>query len=250
MSPTFGTRILRRQGEAYATRLQAGKAHGDLPLLPAPSAPQGVEAGLVSAKGQEDPPLQPGLLHKHRLHPDRGKGTPTLAAAIDRFSRYIVSWKPFGTMRAKETAVCARQAFTKHVTLSIMNFEQGGVFGSDTYTFTARLYACRAEPEQEEPDEGTMPSWRGGSRCSRANACGRRSTTHLQSLRVTTEKFVAWYSEERIHHGFSCDTPAQWYRSIICEAACPTMVLFGWEGIQKGSGFPCLTGSPTSRIRP
>jgi transposase InsO family protein len=105
---------LERQGEACTTRLQAGKAHGDLPLLPAPSVPQGVETVPVSAEGQEGPSLQPGLLHKHRLHPDRGKGTPTLATVIDRFSRYIVSWKPFDTMCDKEVATCARQAFAKH----------------------------------------------------------------------------------------------------------------------------------------
>jgi len=61
-------------------------------------------------------------------------------------------------MRAKEIVACARQAFVKHVTLSIMNFEQRGVFGSDTYAFTARLHACGAEPEQEGPDGGTTPS--------------------------------------------------------------------------------------------
>ena len=59
----------------------------------------------------------------------------------------------------------------------------------------------------------------------------------------------AWYSEERIHYALSCGTPAQWYRSIVCEAACPSMVLSGWEGIQKGSGFPYLTGSDTSQNR-
>ena len=128
----------------------------------------------------------------------QGKGTPTLATVIDRFSRYIVSWRPFDTMRAKEIVACARQAFTKHVTLSIMNFEQRGVFGSDTYAFTARLHACGAEPEQKGSDGGTTPSCKGGSARSRANACGRRNTAHLQSLRVTTEKFVTWYNEERI----------------------------------------------------
>jgi len=91
VSPTFGTRMLKRQGEVCATRLQAEKAHRYLPLLPAPSVPQGVETVPVSAEGQESPLLQPGLLHKHHLHPDRGKGTPTLVAAIDQFNRCIVS---------------------------------------------------------------------------------------------------------------------------------------------------------------
>ena len=86
------------------------------------------------------------------------KGTPTLATVIDRFSHYIVCWKPFDTMCAKEIATCARQAFVKHVTLSIMNFEQGGVFGSYKYAFTARLYACGAEPEQKGSDGRTTPS--------------------------------------------------------------------------------------------
>jgi hypothetical protein len=81
-----------------------------------------------------------------------------LVAVIDRFSRYIVSWKPFDTMCDKEVATCARQAFTKHVTLSIMNFEQRGVFGFYKYAFAARLHACGAEPEQEGPDGGTTPS--------------------------------------------------------------------------------------------
>ena len=71
-----------------------------------------------------------------------------------------------------------------------------------------------------------------------------------QSLKATIEKLVTWYNEERIHYALSGDTPAQWYRSIVCEAACPSMVLPGREGIQKRSGFPCLTGSTTSRIRP
>ena len=50
VSPTFGTRMLKRQGEACATRLQAGKAHRYLPLLPALGTQQGVEAGLVPAE--------------------------------------------------------------------------------------------------------------------------------------------------------------------------------------------------------
>ena len=64
VSPTFGTRMLKRQGEVCATRLQAEKAHRYLPLLPALGTQQGVEAGLVPAEGQEGPLLQPGLLHK------------------------------------------------------------------------------------------------------------------------------------------------------------------------------------------
>ncbi|MFC2647713.1 MAG: integrase core domain-containing protein [Coriobacteriaceae bacterium] len=58
-----------------------------------------------------------------------------------------------------------------------------------------------------------------------------------------------WYSEERTHYALSGDTPAQWYRSIVYEATCPSMVLSVREGIQKGSGFPCLTGSDTSQNR-
>jgi hypothetical protein len=178
-----------------------------------------------------------------------GKGTPTLVAVIDQFSRYIVSWKPFDTMCDKEVATCARQAFTKHVTLSIMNLEQRGVFGFYKYVVAARLHACGAEPEQEEPDEGTTPSCKDGSRRSRANACGRRSTAHLQSLRVTIEKlvtrgtarsrFTMRLAAARRHNGTGASSARlhalQWY--------CPD------GGIQKGSGFPYLTGSDTSQNR-
>jgi putative transposase len=86
------------------------------------------------------------------------KGTPTLATVIDQFNRCIVSWRPFDTMRAKEIVACARQAFVKHVTLSIMNFREGSVFGFYKYAVAARLYACGAEPEQKGSNGGTTPS--------------------------------------------------------------------------------------------
>ena len=73
--------------------------------------------------------------------------------------------------------------------------------------------------KQKGSDGGTTLSCKDGSRRSRANACGRRSTAHLRSLRATIEKLVTWYNEERIHYALSCDMPAQWYRSIVCEAA-------------------------------
>jgi len=164
----------------------------------------------------------------------QGKGTPTLVAVIDQFSRYIVSWKPFDTMHAKEIVACARQAFVKHVTFSIMNFREGSVFGFYKYAVAARLYACGAEPEQKGPDGGTTPSCKDGSRRSRANACGRKSTARLPELKSDhREARHAWYNEERIHHALSCGTPAQWYRSIVCEAACPSMVLSGWGDSER-----------------
>ena len=56
-----------------------------------------------------------------------------LTAVIDWYSRYVVSWRLSDTMRAREVVACAKDAFEAHDTPSIMNSDQGSVFGSEEY---------------------------------------------------------------------------------------------------------------------
>ncbi|RRF91467.1 MAG: IS3 family transposase, partial [Eubacteriaceae bacterium] len=56
-----------------------------------------------------------------------------LTAVIDWHSRYVVGWRLSDTMRAEEVVRCVGRAFADHGTPSIMNSDQGSVFGSEQY---------------------------------------------------------------------------------------------------------------------
>ena len=56
-----------------------------------------------------------------------------LTAIIDWYSRCIVSWRLSDTMKANEVVRCAEDAFREHGISSIMNSDQGSVFGSEDY---------------------------------------------------------------------------------------------------------------------
>ena len=184
-SPAFGARkiskMLQKQGERRATRYRVGKLMGLMGIRPCCPLPS---LSKPSRESRRFPYLLKG---KSILFPNQvwstdityvqiGGSHMYLTAVIDWFSRYIVSWRLFDTMRAQEVAACARQAFAEHGTPSIMNSDQGSVFGSEEYSTPAELRAIIA-------------------------------------------KFVTWYNEKRIHQSLGYDTPAEWYRSGICEAA-------------------------------
>ena len=182
--------MLGRQGEACATRLQAEKAHRYLPLLPAPSAPQGVEAGLVPARGQEGTLLQPGLLHKHHLCPDRGKahlpwwpssiGSAATSSPGSLLTPCVPRRSPPAPGRLSQSTSCS----------SIMNFEQGDVFGFYKYAVTTRLYTCRAEPEWEGQTEGQRSYGEMAQDAQGQMPAAGGIQYARQNLRATIEKLV------------------------------------------------------------
>lgn len=86
-------------------------------------------------------------------------------------------------MRADEVVACAKDAFHKHGTPSIMNSDQGSVFGSDAYV------ALLADHHVTQSMDGRVrwrdnALWRGGFAHSRASTCAAGNTKHPESSRL------------------------------------------------------------------
>ena len=121
-------------------------------------------------------------------------------------------------MRAQEVAACARQAFEEHGTPSIMNSDQGSVFGSEEYV--SLLASMHVEQSMEARarwrDNALMERW---FKTLKSECLRQEEYSTPAELRAIIAKFVTWYNEKRIHQSLGYDTPAEWYRSGICEAA-------------------------------
>ena len=226
-SLAFGARkiskMLQKQGERRATRYRVAKLMdlmGIRPCCPLPS---------LSKPSRESRRFSYLLKGKSILFPNQVWSTDItyvqiggrhmyLTAVIDWFSRYIVSWRLFDTMCAQEVAACARQAFEEHGTPSIMNSDQGSVFGSEEYV--SLLASMHVEQSMEARarwrDNALMERW---FRTLKSECLRQEEYSTPAELRAIIAKFVTWYNERRIHQSLGYDTPAEWYRSGICEAA-------------------------------
>lgn len=226
-SPAFGARkiprMLMRQGEGRATRHRAGRLMGLMGIRPCCPLPS------LSEPSRESRRFPYLLKDRSILFPNQVWSTDItyvqiggrhmyLTAVIDRFSRYIVSWRLSDTMRAQEAAACARQAFAEHGTPSIMNSDQGSVFGSDEYV--SLLASMHVEQSMDGRarwrDNVLMERW---FRTLKSECLRQEEYSTPAELRAIIAKFVTWYNEKRIHQSLGYDTPAEWYGSGICEAA-------------------------------
>jgi len=164
VSPTFGTRILRRQGEAYATRLQAGKAHGICPCCPLPASRRESRRSPYLLKGKK-------VLFSNQV-------CSTNITYIQTGGKAHLPWWPpsISSTAASSPEGPLTPCVPKRLSpapgrlsqnmgcSSIMNFEQRSVFSFYKYAFTARLHACGAEPEQkgsDGEDDALMQRWLG-----------------------------------------------------------------------------------------
>ena len=141
-----------------------------------------------------------------------------LTAVIDWSSRYMVSWRLSDTMRAQEVAACAEQAFREHGTPSVMNSDQGSVFGSEEYVSlpASRGIAQSMDGRARWRDNVLMERW---FRTLRSECLRQTEYSTPQELRETIAEFVEFCSSRRIHQSLGYDTPEEWYMSGIAEAA-------------------------------
>lgn len=141
-----------------------------------------------------------------------------LTAVIDWHGRCIVGWRLSDTMRAEEVVACASQAFAEHGTPSVMNSDQGSVFGSDAYVGLL-------EGNHVTQSMDGRARWRGNvlmerwfrslkSEWLRVHEC---STP--RGLERLVAEFVGYYNDRRIHQSLGYDTPADWYYEGIGERA-------------------------------
>ena len=140
--PAFGARkiahVLREAGEPRATRWRVTRPMdlmGIRPLCPLPSLSKPAKASrrfpyLLRGKAARFPNQ---VWRTDITYVQIGGHHMYLTAVIDWYSRYVVSWRLSDTMRAREVVACAKDAFEAHDTPSIMNSDQGSVFGSEEY---------------------------------------------------------------------------------------------------------------------
>jgi putative transposase len=141
-----------------------------------------------------------------------------LTAVIDWASRYIVGWRLSDTMRAEEVVKCAEQAFKAHGTPSIMNSDQGSVFGSDAYV---RLLADSHVAQSMDGrarwrDNVLMERWFRTLKSEHLRTHEYSTPAELKSLIVD---FVDYYNNRRMHQALGYDTPADWYYTGINQRA-------------------------------
>ena len=225
--PAYGARkiskMLQRQGEARATRYRVSRLMGLMGIRPCCPLPS------LSAPARESRRFPYLLKGRSILFPNQAWSTDItyvqiggkhmyLTAIIDWFSRYIVSWRLSDTMRAQEAAACAEQAFRDHGTPSVMNSDQGSVFGSEEYVSlpASRGISQSMDGRARWRDNVLMERW---FRTLKSECLRQTEYSTPQELRDTIAEFVEFYNSRRIHQSLGYDTPEEWYMSGIAEAA-------------------------------
>lgn len=142
-----------------------------------------------------------------------------LTAVIDWYSRYIVAWRLSDTMQAREVVRCAKDAFRRHGTPSIMNSDQGSVFGSDEYVelLGSHHITQSMDGRSRWRDNVLMERWFRTIKSECLRTSEYETPAELQKL---ISDFVSYYNDKRIHQALDYETPASWYfTGINTEAA-------------------------------
>lgn len=141
-----------------------------------------------------------------------------LTAVIDWYSRYIVAWRLSDTMRAEEVVACAKSAFEAHGTPSIMNSDQGSVFGSKSYvTLLEEVHVAQSmDGRARWADNVLMERW---FRTLKSEFLRLQEYDTPAQLERLIGEYVAYYNDRRIHDSLGYDRPRDWYYSGIAEAA-------------------------------
>ncbi|MCH3947256.1 MAG: IS3 family transposase [Olsenella sp.] len=225
--PAYGARriarVLHRQGEPRATRWRVARLMGlmgirpccPLPSLSAPSKASRRFPYLLRGKRVLFPNqvwstdityVQTGGRHMH------------LTAVIDWCSRYVVSWLLSDTMRAREVVACARDAFEAYGTPSVMNSDQGSVFGSEEYVSLLEGAHVTQSMDGRARRRGNvlMERW---LRTLKSECLRNEEYDTPAQLGDIIRRFVDEYNESRPHQSLGYETPSSWYFSGIAEAA-------------------------------
>ena len=145
-----------------------------------------------------------------------GRGHVYLSAVIDWHSRYIVGWRLSDTMRAEDVVRCARRAFAEHGTPSVMNSDQGSVFGSDVYVslLASNRVTQSMDGRARWRDNVLMERW---FRTLKSEWLRTHEYSTPKELGRLVAEFVGYYNDARIHQSLGYDTPASWYYAGINE---------------------------------
>jgi len=139
-----------------------------------------------------------------------------LTAVIDWHSRYIVGWRLSDTMRAEDVVRCVRRAFAEHGTPSVMNSDQGSVFGSDVYVslLASNRVTQSMDGRARWRDNVLMERW---FRTLKSEWLRTHEYSTPKELGRLVAEFVGYYNDARIHQSLGYDTPASWYYAGINE---------------------------------
>ena len=141
-----------------------------------------------------------------------------LTAIIDWYSRYIVSWRLSDTMRANEVVRCAEDAFREHGMPSIMNSDQGSVFGSEDYV--SLLKSCHITQSMDGRgrwrDNVLVERW---FRTLKSECLRTAEYSTPAELERLISGFVTYYNDRRIHQSLDYETPSSWYFTGITTKA-------------------------------
>ncbi len=145
-----------------------------------------------------------------------------LTAVIDWHSRCIVGWRLSDTMREEEVMACAERAFAEHGTPSVMNSDQGSVFGADQYAglLAANHVTQGMGGRARWMDNVLMERWfrtlkSEWFRTLKSEWLRTHEYSSPQELERLVAEFVDYYNNRRIHQSLGYETPTEWYYSGI-----------------------------------
>ena len=225
--PAYGARkiahLLRESGEPRATRWRVTRLMGlmgvrpccPLPSLSAPSKASRRFPYLLRDKVVRFPNQ---VWSTDITYVQIGGRHMYLTAVIDWYSRYVVSWRLSGTMRAREVVACARDVFEAHGTPSVMNSDEGSVFGSEEYvSLLASEHVTQSmDGRARWRDNVLMERW---FRTLKSECLRNAEYETPAQLEETIRRFVEEYNSTRPHQSLGYDTPSSWYFSGIAQAA-------------------------------
>ena len=215
--PAYGARkiahVLRGSGEPRATRWRVTRPVGlmgvrpcrPLLLLSAPSKASRRLPHLLRGKAVRFPNQ---VWSTDIAHARTGGRHMYLTAVIDWYSRYVVSWRLSDTMRAREVVACVRDAFDVHGTPSIMNSDQGGVFGSEEYVtlLESRHVAQGMDGRASWRDNVLMGRWLGTPRSECLRNVEHETPARLEAI---IRRFVDDYNGSRLHQSLGYEAPSR-----------------------------------------
>ena len=113
------------------------------------------------------------------------------------------------------TAVIDR-AFAEHGTPSVMNSDQGSVFGSDVYVslLASNRVTQSMDGRARWRDNVLMERW---FRTLKSEWLRTHEYSTPKELGRLVAEFVGYYNDARIHQSLGYDTPASWYYAGINE---------------------------------
>jgi putative transposase len=217
-SPAYGARKIARvlnQRGCDVTRWRVGRLMGEMNVRPCcPLPPLSVPAGHSKRfpyllKGKEISfPNQ--VWSTDITYVQIGGRHMYLTAIIDWYSRYIVSFRLSDTMGAGEVVRCVEDAFRRHGTPSIMNSDQGSVFGSKEYVGLLESFHVvqSMDGKARWRDNVLVERW---FRTLKSECLRTAEYSTPSELERLISGFISYYNDTRIHQSLGYETPSSWY---------------------------------------